>query len=54
MTNQKIGFKTEEELQNAILNEKERGIPDLEIGQKYGVTFRYIEHLITKKKGNKY
>ncbi len=42
---------TEEELQEAILMEKGRGIPDLEIGQKFGVTFRYIERLITKKKG---
>jgi len=33
------------------LQEKARGIPDLEIGQKYGVTFRYIERLITKSQG---
>lgn len=42
---------TEEELQEAILKEKGKGTPDLEIGRKYGVTFRYIERLITKKKG---
>ncbi len=35
----------------AILQEKASGTPDLEIGQKYGVTFRYIERLITKSKG---
>ncbi|MFQ6071635.1 MAG: DNA methyltransferase, partial [Methanosarcinales archaeon] len=49
MSNKK--FKTEKELQEAILQEKARGTSDLEIGQKYGVTFRYIERLITKSKG---
>ncbi|MBL7075523.1 hypothetical protein ISS37_09840 [candidate division KSB1 bacterium] len=43
MSNQKVSFKTEKELQVAILQEKARGTPDLEIGQKYGVIFRYIE-----------
>jgi len=33
------------------LQEKARGTPDIEIGQKYGVTFRYIEKLITKSQG---
>lgn len=51
MANQKISFKTEKELQEAILQEKARGTSDLEIGQKYGVTFRYIERLITKSQG---
>jgi len=51
MSNLKISFKTEKELQEAILQEKTRGTPDLEIGQKYGVTYRYIERLITKSKG---
>ncbi|MBM3702423.1 MAG: hypothetical protein FJW63_05465 [Actinobacteria bacterium] len=51
MSNQKVSFKTEKELQEAILQEKARGTPDLEIGQKYGVTFRYIERFITKSKG---
>ena len=51
MANQKVSFKTEQELQGAILQEKTRGTPDLEIGQKYGVTFRYIEKLITKSQG---
>jgi len=48
MANQKVSFKTEKELQEAILQEKARGALDLEIGQKYGVTFRYIERLITR------
>ncbi len=45
MSNQKASFKTGKELQEIILQEKTRGAPDLEIGQKYGVTFRYIEKL---------
>ena len=51
MSNQKISLKAEKELQVAILQEKASGTPVLEIGQKYGVTFRYIERLITKSKG---
>jgi DNA modification methylase len=51
MNNQKVTFKTEKELQKAILKEKAKGTPDLVIGQKYGVTYRYIERLITKSKG---
>jgi len=51
MANQKVSFKTEKELQEAILHEKAKGTLDLEIGQKYGVTFRYIERLITRSQG---
>ena len=51
MSNQKVNFKTEKELQKAILQEKARGTPDIEIGQRYGVTFRYIERLITRSQG---
>lgn len=51
MSNQKVSFKTEKELREVILQEKARGTSDLEIGQKYGVTFRYIERLITKSQG---
>ena len=40
-----------EKLQKLILQEKAKGIPDIEIGQKYGVTYRYIERLITKSRG---
>ncbi len=40
-----------EKLQKLILQEKAKGTPDIEIGQKYGVTYRYIERLITKSKG---
>lgn len=31
--------------------EKMKGTPDAEIGRKYGITFRYLEKLITKSKG---
>ena len=51
MSNQKTVFKTEKELQKAILREKTEGAPDVEIGRKYGVTFKYIERLITKSQG---
>ncbi|MBC8525668.1 MAG: class I SAM-dependent methyltransferase [Candidatus Cloacimonetes bacterium] len=51
MGNQKVNFKTEKELQDAILQAKARKTPDIEIGQRYGVTFRYIERLITKREG---
>ena len=51
MANQKINLKAEGKLQEAILQEKIKGTPDLEIGQKYGVTFRYIERLITRSQG---
>src|SRR3989338_1678734 len=45
------GRHSEEELQEAILSEKGRGTPDVDIGRTFGVTFRYIERLITKKTG---
>jgi len=51
MFNQNTSFKTEKQLQAAILQEKGRGTPDIDIGRKYGVTFRYIERLIIKSKG---
>jgi DNA modification methylase len=51
MSNKKVSFKNERELQEAILREKGIGTPDIVIGQKYGVTFKYIEKLITKLEG---
>jgi len=38
-------------LQKAIIEDKLKGMPDIEIGRKYGVTFRYIEKVVTQKKG---
>lgn len=46
-----MNLKTGNKLQQSILQEKIRGTADLEIGQKYGVTFKYIEKLITKHAG---
>ncbi len=51
MANQKISFKTKKELEKTILHEKAKGTTDLEIGQKYRVTFRYIERFITRSQG---
>jgi DNA modification methylase len=51
MASPKVILKSEKELQEAILQAKARGVPDIEIGQKYGVTFRYIEKIITRSKG---
>jgi len=48
---QKISIKDKQELEKVILQEKAKGTPDIEIGNKYGVTFRYIENLITKSQG---
>lgn len=44
-------LKNKAELEQAILQEKAKGTSDIEIGKKYGVTYRYIERLITKTKG---
>jgi hypothetical protein len=43
--------KYRQKLDELILLEKERGTPDIEIGKKYGVNFRYIERLITRARG---
>ena len=50
-SNKVTRFKTKQELEKTILLEKEKGTSDIEIGNKYGVTFRYIEKVITKSKG---
>ncbi|MDI6784867.1 MAG: class I SAM-dependent methyltransferase, partial [bacterium] len=51
MTVQGTTVNKEKKLQEIILQEKAKGTPDIEIGQKYGVTYRYIERLITKTHG---
>lgn len=50
MSNQTT-LTSEKELHKAILQEKLKGTPDIEIGKKYGVNFKFIEKLITKSKG---
>lgn len=42
---------SEEELQQAILAEKAKGTTDAEIGRKFGITYRYLERLITRSRG---
>jgi Predicted DNA modification methylase len=44
-------FKSEAELQQAILKEKAQGTSDVEIGEKFGVSYKYIEKVITRAKG---
>ena len=39
MADQKASSRGDKELQEAILREKAKGTPDVEIGRKYGVTF---------------
>ncbi|MEM3063483.1 MAG: hypothetical protein QW303_08075 [Nitrososphaerota archaeon] len=51
MADKGVRLKTEKELEEAILQEKAKGTPDVEIGEKYGVTYRYIERLITRSHG---
>lgn len=51
MVNSNVNPKTENEIRKAILQEKARGTSDFEIGQKFGVTLRYIERLITNTQG---
>jgi DNA modification methylase len=51
----KIGTKSlelsKEELKKKILEEKLKGTSDLEIGKKYGVSFKFIEKVITESRG---
>jgi DNA modification methylase len=51
MPKKRESFKSEIELQQAILREKARGTPDVEIGEKFGVSYKYIEKIITQDKG---
>ncbi len=38
-------------LRAAILKEKAKGTPDAEIGRRFGVSFRYIERVVTEAQG---
>ena len=51
MPNQKTHSLTQKQLEEAILRERTKGTPDIEIGNKYGVNLRYIERVVTKAKG---
>lgn len=39
------------ELEKAIIEEKLRGVSDIEIGRKYGVSYKFLEKLIVKTQG---
>jgi len=41
----------EDILRNAVLEDKKRGASDMEIGDKYGVSFNYLERVITQEYG---
>lgn len=38
----------EEEFRRAVLEAKEKGMPDPEIGSRFGITFKQLEKLITE------
>jgi DNA modification methylase len=40
-----------ERIEKAIIADVDKGMPYIEIGKKYEITFRYLEKLITKTKG---
>jgi len=48
---QQLEAVTQKKLRQLILQEKTKGTPSVEIGKKYGVTFKYIEKLITQSQG---
>ena len=39
---------TVKSFEKAILTDVDKGMPDVKIGRKYGITFRYLEKLITR------
>lgn len=41
----------EEILRKALLTDKHNGMPDAQIGDKYGISFSYLERVITQKYG---
>jgi len=41
----------EEALRNAVLNAKEQGMPDVEIGARYGVSFNTLQQIVTEAYG---
>jgi len=43
MANKKTNYKTNTELEKAILKEKTKGTSDIKIGNKYGVTFMLVK-----------
>lgn len=46
-----VGVHGEEEFRRAVLADKERGVPDPEIGERYGISFSTLEQFITEAYG---
>ena len=46
-----ITIHGEEEFRRAVLADKERGMPDPEIGERYGISFSTLEQIITEAYG---
>ncbi|GAB5046669.1 hypothetical protein TdN_10610 [Thermodesulfovibrio sp. TK110] len=42
---------SKKELEEAIIQEKMKGVSDVEIGRKYGISFKYLEKIITRTQG---
>jgi len=51
MKENRFMLNSEEDFKKAIIKEKERGVPDIDIGRKYGVSYKYIEKVITRHEG---
>ncbi|MCS7203029.1 MAG: site-specific DNA-methyltransferase [Thermodesulfovibrio sp.] len=47
----KVERQSKEKLEEVIIEEKLKGIPDHEIGRKYGISFKLLEKIITKTQG---
>lgn len=46
-----LSLHGEEGFRRAILLEKERGVPDAEIGRRYGISFKTLQQIITQLRG---
>ena len=44
-------FHAQRDIELAIMSDKKKGISDIEIGKKYGITFRQLERVIIKATG---
>lgn len=44
-------LEKEQEIESAIIADKNRGLSDVEIGKKYGITYRQLEKIIRKATG---
>ncbi|MFA5877620.1 MAG: site-specific DNA-methyltransferase [Candidatus Paceibacterota bacterium] len=42
---------SEDDVERAVLADKEKGMPDVTIGDRYGISFRQLERMITRQTG---